>query len=548
MFRDFLRTWPNGVGFLFLSLAALFQAVCIFQPLTFLLDVIFERDDAFYYLQMARVAAETGQASFDGIHASSGVQFLWYYILVALAHLVSDQIDFLRAALGLCLALNIVAGALIWELGRRIHSVRAGDIALLFWAGIMVERWHTLQGMEFSLNIAIILVILIVVHGIWRNNMLTPGRAALLGLLLTLNFWTRLDAAIFSVAIWFFLVWLIRQPTRSAQVQLACLVALTMPPAIGTIGYLWVSHAMADTWLPLSGSVKRHYADVFFEGFDLATVLKEKIKWVLKLQGVIPLGLVPETLFDVPVYENYKPSNPVHLALPIVSVALVAVGAFWLWSKQRWLVISGLVLWTIALGHMAISIYTLGDFAHITRHYYGWLLVFWLVWGALLVASLLEALPRLLQGAVGAGFLLALAAAYGAGGYRFISAYEAEPESYALSRYALSQRLNETLPAEARIGAWNAGVLGYFLERPVINLDGLVNDKAFSRVLRSGAPLQGYMRDVGITHLIDHNRRDLTLRFQEMRDTDAEFRNGITWDEVEVLEKLQHIYVLRWRG
>ena len=83
---------------------------------------------------------------------------------------------------------------------------------------------------------------------------------------------------------------------------------------------------------------------------------------------------------------------------------------------------------------------------------------------------------------------------------------------------------------------------------PVINLDGLVNDKAFSRVLRSGAPLQGYMRDVGITHLIDHNRRDLTLRFQEMRDTDGEFRNGITWDEVEVLEKLQHIYVLRWRG
>jgi len=202
--------WPNGIGLFALCLATFFQLLCIFQPLGFLVDVVFDRDDAFYYFVIAQNMAQTGMATFDGLHLSNGVQLLWNYLLVGVAYLVPDKIEFLRAVLLLCVALNIAAGALIWTLGRRLHSVMLGDIALIFWAGIMIERWNTLQGMEFSLHIVIILAILLVLWKIWQESPVNARATALLGLLLTLNFWTRLDAVIFSVVIWVFAIALIR--------------------------------------------------------------------------------------------------------------------------------------------------------------------------------------------------------------------------------------------------------------------------------------------------------------------------------------------------
>jgi hypothetical protein len=57
------------------------------------------------------------------------------------------------------------------------------------------------------------------------------------------------------------------------------------------------------------------------------------------------------------------------------------------------------------------------------------------------------------------------------------------------------------LPADARIGAWNAGSLGYLSGRPVVNLDGLVNSWSF---LESGQyDLCAYWERNRITHLID---------------------------------------------
>jgi len=64
-------------------------------------------------------------------------------------------------------------------------------------------------------------------------------------------------------------------------------------------------------------------------------------------------------------------------------------------------------------------------------------------------------------------------------------------------------------------------------------------------LLEADAPLGDYFKTTGITHLIDHNGRDLTLAYQEKRDLEGEFRDGITWDTVEVLDKVEDIYILR---
>jgi len=63
--------------------------------------------------------------------------------------------------------------------------------------------------------------------------------------------------------------------------------------------------------------------------------------------------------------------------------------------------------------------------------------------------------------------------------------YAAEPGPVA-DRYVYAWVRRE-LPAEAVLGARDAGKLGFFSGRPVVNLDGLINDHRFLAVLRDGS-------------------------------------------------------------
>lgn len=549
--RDPERFWPGGIGWLFLCLAALFQALCLTRSVDFLVDVIFNRDDAFYYFVIARNMAETGTASFDGVHLSNGVQFLWHYILVGVAYLVPEKIAFLRSVLALCLALNVLAGVLIWELGRRLRSIMLADMALIFWAGVMVERWDTFQGMEFSLHIVVILASLLVLWEIWKDQNIKPLRFALLGLLLTLNYWTRLDAVIFSIAIWALVVLLLWHRAPAIRLGFAGLFGLTAIPALGALLYIWASYTMGGTYLPLSGGVKGDYARAYFEDVGTGRVLIEQAGWWLKIQSHMLLALVPDTIFRLSLVFSFNPmSEPAHLILPLVALGLVALGLFAGWrafgkgSPYAAVFWGGAILWIISAAHVVMVIYALNDFSHVTRHYYGWLLVFWLIWGAILLSAFMELMPKAAQAGAALVFISGALLSYGSMGARFLSAYQVDQENYSMIVKELASDLSAELPQDAIVGAWNAGRLGFFLDRSVVNLDGLVNDKDYRARLQADTPLQVYFQEVGLTHLVDHNKADLTLSYQEKRDTTRFFRNGITWDEVDVLKQEGDIYVL----
>ena len=69
--------------------------------------------------------------------------------------------------------------------------------------------------------------------------------------------------------------------------------------------------------------------------------------------------------------------------------------------------------------------------------------------------------------------------------------------------YVTAARDFETLlPPDAKVGAFNAGIFGYLGERPVVNLDGVVNGEIGEAMRRKR--LLAYLREKGITHVIDH--------------------------------------------
>ena len=60
--------------------------------------------------------------------------------------------------------------------------------------------------------------------------------------------------------------------------------------------------------------------------------------------------------------------------------------------------------------------------------------------------------------------------------------------------------LEKNLPEDALIGSWNAGVLGYYSRRRVVNLDGLINNHEILPYLRRNR-IDEYIVEQGITHL-----------------------------------------------
>lgn len=538
-------------GGLAVAVALGHQAFIILSPHQTLLEYVFSRDDAYYYFRIAQNTVELGFPTFDGLHRSSGVQFLWYILLVALAWAVPDPISFLYAVLFLGMAFSAGAAILLWHAMRSLHSVRLADLSMFPFAGLLIERWHTMNGMEYPLHLVIIMAI------IWFGARLffhaearTTGALVVLSALLALNYWTRLDAVIFSVFAWAGLVWAIwRGPGRMTWRHLA---ALSLIPGLAALAYIAMSYWMADTALPISGAVKRVYAEHYLESSSALSIAKLWVSWLIKIQIQQSLVLVPDMVWDYTTMAYNPLKRPAELAIPLALIAGLTWLGLTLYRRSTqdplaWrLMCIALAILAIGNLHIFAMIVAIGDFSHVSTHYYAWEMVAWLLIGALALNTMLATGTRLAT--LAATFLIAL----GAGGWAFqgasamINIADPNTRSYSMSRYLLAQKLNPTLPADTRVGAWNAGALGYFLQRPVVPLDGIVNDRDFLERMEQDLPIRDYLIEQRIEYLIDHNNPDLTLRRGQRRDETTPFRNLIDWADLELVDQIGEIRMYRF--
>src|SRR4029078_1009621 len=196
--------------------------LCGFRSLRYFMQHVFIADYAFYYFQIARNIAHSGWATFDGIHSNGGAQLLWTGILSGVAFVVPDKILFLRAVFILSAALNALSGILFYRLGNTLHSQRAGVLAVLIWCGLVIRQHPTNMGTEFPLHILVILSIASVLIQVMKKA--KPAKMILLGLLLTLNFWTRIDSICYSIFILIALGFLLKKSGNAQKVWI--------PPAL----------------------------------------------------------------------------------------------------------------------------------------------------------------------------------------------------------------------------------------------------------------------------------------------------------------------------
>jgi hypothetical protein len=91
-------------------------------------------------------------------------------------------------------------------------------------------------------------------------------------------------------------------------------------------------------------------------------------------------------------------------------------------------------------------------------------------------------------------------------------------EVFFVQSAAIAARLNHTLPRSAVLGMGDrAGVFGYELNRPVVSIEGIVNNAAYIRALEHGT-VKRSLRDAGVDYYVRSINTDEEANTTPRRD------------------------------
>jgi hypothetical protein len=446
-------------------------------------------DDAYYYFGVARNLAGGHGSTFDGINPTNGYHPLWCWLLVPVFALVDDPGRAVRIIAGAWFVLAAVAPcALWWALRPRTGASGAVMAAALFGLQpVLAAGLSRPNGLETPLYALLVAVAIGRFERVCGTGPSPPTLVAMAGLGATLGAVTlaRMDGGFLGVAAAVLLVahgfraW----GPRAAAGRIGILVgaaAVVVAPSL-----MW-NVARFDHPVPVSGRVVALVAaDERAElGGALSTAnLRRRAGYGL---GSVPAQLARGAIQGTAMEKLWIRTGPLG-----GMAALAAAGTLVTLALARRRRSGPLLTDAVALLASFCALhYTL---------YVGWLwasaetwyrLYYFMPEVMLLAAACGAALGPALDAmgspvvrrSVGAAGLALVAWHLSDHAAKLRTAYEAKPGPVA-QRHIYGWIRERMSPGEV-LGARDAGKLGFFSDRPVVNLDGLINDQRLLEALR----------------------------------------------------------------
>jgi hypothetical protein len=499
-------------------------------------------DDAFYYLRIAQNLVAGRGMTFDGAAPTNGFQPLYLLLLTPIVALARGS-----AAAPIYLSGVLLTG---WAIGTAfmlralLTRLASGAVALfgvLLWAVSPYFILMSVNGLETGVALFFAMA-LPLAYCVWIRAARPPGGKRLLafGGLAGLAILARLDLVLLLAAI--VADWLIRERARASHASRA--VALTLAGALAVwLPWAVASHAATGHWLPTSGPASREIAldwgwsnlqpiwtaitpdRALFDPrhvpaayhLDVATKLGVVFLFENPLLAPLRANVTVGPWADIDGFFPYRllAANP-FLATVLALLAVAGLALAWRQTRPRQPVPTEA---PIAITRRVLAIY-LGLFAigytwYAPAHWY---------FNRYLTAPILLTTAVLLAEAarwIGGGGRRRVAAATVAvaivvcqlAQWRFFARLrwsDAPPSGLLAGWQALVPRIGP----QDRVGAFQAGVYGYFSGRDVVNLDGKVNQDA-AAALREGH-LDDYIRAQKLRYVIEvesvfralHRRQD----------------------------------------
>ena len=442
-------------------------------------------DDVFYYYKVALNIHKGLGPTFDGLNATNGWHPLWMAVCVALAYVTTN----LSAYLYLALAANLgFALALSWQLYRLFGNGLGPWFSLLL---AFLVNWNIQSSMAvFSgLETPLYLWLFYLTLGhLAEASLRNKRRLALLGALLGLTFLARTEFALFLpiLGIW----WVYRFRKAPARDIVTGSLWAFLPFFLLTAPYLLWNCRLTGHFQQISGAVKNLYGNGMHSWRDVFSAVVFHLKY--HLYGAIAV---------VPLWLN------------AAVMALLALAAWACIRSKSYRGYVGDARFALMIPYAALVVaYYFFSYGKHTRIWH--MGVYFTVFHTLLV-HMLRDLWRLARRNTGLKWATAALVAALIGGIAVeipcVSSRWRRRDMLAYVRYSyqLAEWIRDHLPEDCVIGAWDAGIVGYFSERQVVNLDGLVNGREFYNYLKQGQGCFGK----GILRYIIDKRLDYVANY-----------------------------------
>jgi hypothetical protein len=421
-------------------------------------------DDAYYYYDIVRSTWTGMGVSTDGIHATSGFHPLWFVVLLpfgAIFHAPDAGLVTVAQILGMLLFGVAVAGVAtaLRQLSLAPVASALGALTLLFapWRGVAAA------GVEGALALALLAWFLVAALRVAVRPAARPALAA--GVLAGLAVLARLDS-VFVVGTT--LVFVVAGPLRGRLLRgrraRTELLLLLVPPIVLVGAYLVVNLAAYGSPLPITASLK--------SGFPEAHVDLSFGRSYAGYYVALPLAWAGALL------ARRGPTRAV--------VAGLATGAT-IFGAYEFLFARGVFWWHF------VSVVPAGAVGA------------GLVLGRLLdLATGSSARRPVLIGACGLAVLILGVPLVGSVVERYPNGDSTSDTGWRIEAERAGHWASDHLPPDTMFAMTDSGAFGYYTEQPLMNLDGVISNRAFNDAICDGRAVEDMVK-AGVDDVVHHS-------------------------------------------
>jgi hypothetical protein len=511
------------------AVTAATRLVVVFADYRSLIATDVYPDDAFYYLRIAANVLAGHGWTFDGLAPTNGFHPLYLFMLTPIMAIAGGDLVLPIHLSGVLLTgWAVGTGVVLHALLLRTAGWTTAAFGLLIWAICPYFIVMSVNGLETGVAVFFVLLVAhLYLSSLASDRRPDPKRILAFGCVCGLGILARVDAVLLLGAV--LVHWLIRSRRQPGRGLAAAALAIA-GAAVVWLPWGLVSHHATGHWLPTSGAASRQIALNFgwlnmqaiwpelsaaarqFDPEHVPAAYHADVATKLGFVFLLESPLLAPIRANVPTgpwadLDHYLP-YALFCLKPALAAALLLGALIAVVARRRARprpapgdgpsraglgTVSGLYLLLFAAG------YTFYSPAHwyFNRYLVGPIALF-MIWGLAAAARFFSASERRPAGLVTA---LALVACQLLQWQFFTNLRWSEvPASGFLASW---RGIGAKVDPQARLGAFQAGIYGYFGQREVVNLDGKVNQDAFA-ALRSKR-LHEYIRTQQVRYILDRD-------------------------------------------
>jgi len=450
-------------------------------------------DDAFYYFTIARNIAAGNGITFDGLSPTNGFHPLYVVLLLPFFLFNFNDVD-VPVHLGLTTLsiLNVMTAIVLYKIIIMFGRKKAALYSTFIWLFNPYIIFLTLSGVEASLNAFFLSVVIYHYIKMKFNCSYSLPYMFTLGIFMGISFLCRTDNIFLFICVFIDLIYTFdRKQMNRALMNIYRILSYSLGALLVVSPWLiWniltFNEILQTSGQSLSFFVHSSFLNKYGSFFSLQFLMKlawnfyymadRTAEFVLsdRLITTFIAGIIVSQVIFKTNHKSLRKIIKETWFLGLFSVFIFCFYSGYQWFIQNWYFMSLVFISTIFVGF---------GIEQITQQFY-----------EILKSS--QSIRGLQYNKIQTSILLLIFLIFSIkGAYIWNKGMYQPGEGYEMVMW-----MNENIPDTDRIAAFDSGLLGYYSDNTLINLDGVVNNDA-AKAMREGQ-LYSYIKEMNVTYVI----------------------------------------------